>query len=488
MTLLFLTIVFLFAVSSPVIASETPEILTQRLHAQGVEDYSNQKTASAVRAFVRVLLIQPDHRESLALLEQMSRDAHLLDESRRRQIERFLGLIDYLRFTQDYIRRTYAENLDLVDYIRQQAPQTDLEQRLNGLKPLQTLNNLYEIQTALPGEWPATSFHLPQINGRLTALKNERVALLKKMQEINTQLWDMKQRVILESAQSRQVNLTTAFTNKIQRLQQQLTLQQQQLQRQDRALQILTNQFQTTRQDYADMQKRFLKSSRHANSLTQQLADMSLELFERDRDLADQVHQGELLKEELMDYKQRASLTRRIMHEKDQRIKTLTAGASAQPDTEPSADAARPDRLRAMEREIHQLRHHYELAARNLKKQDQHIHELKQTLFERDRTIAQMQQVFMAQDRKLSEMAGMLKIYKIKLSRSESSGPPSQLRRQFVDRQRSRDPDYTNPPAPISIIDPRLPVGHSRDIIYRRTTERIQHLVPRSPRPVWLRP
>jgi len=495
------TLVFLLFVvtAHPSQAALESKKMAIRSYEQGIAAFSDRNVSTAVKSFVRALLLDPENGPAQSRLHQISQDSSYLPAYQRSQICRFLGLIDTLTFTEKHIRRVHADNIAIINFIQANAPEMDLDDGLHaGIQPVAPLNEVYEIQTVFLSGWDQTDYRLAHINAHLSQTKTGRMNLLKKIQTIHAKLWEMKQRIILESAQKQHVNLSEAFTGKIQKLEDKFKNQQQRLDRQDRLIRNLKRQWFSLRRDYSDLQKKYLKLTRHSDSITNQLAGLHLELFEKDRALADQSHQNEQLKEQLLDTEQRTSLTQKILQEKDRRINTLMSQLShstsstlnALPTTAIDPSKPPPDRLRAMEREIHQLRRQYEQAAHDLEKQDMRIRELQTALSGRDLTIAEMQKAFWVQHHRLTELTGMLTIYKWKLSRAKQSGisspdqtlvtrRPSLLRQQFVDRnqyQRSLSESITE--TPVFIIDPRIPLGHNRDFIYLRTKQRVRRLVP----------
>lgn len=506
-----LTIALCLLITLAADAAQQPQQMSERVFEQGAVKFSKKDLPGAVRSFIQALLLNPEYRPAQSMLRQMSRDKHNFGTDQRLQISRFLGLIDTLDFAQKYIRQVHAQNITLIQFIQKNAAEDhDYSGLQTEIQPLQALNELYEVQTVFNSQWKQSDFQLTRINEQLSIIKNDRLDLLKKIQDIHCRLWKKKQDIILATAQERQIDLSTAFTNKIHHLEKRFQVQQQRLNQQDSLIGTLTRQLNSMQQNYSALQLEYLKLTRQSNSSTQQLAKVSLELFDKDRILADQIQQNNLLKDQILDIEQRTSLTQEILREKDQQINALMSQLAKDPAMQEASAVLpatmgpvnqQPDRLRSMEREIHQLRRQYEMAARHLKKQDRRIQELERALSTRDLTIAEMQRTFMQQQTRLSELNGILAIYKLKLSKAQQptidsaveavlTTNPSVMRKQFVDRNLPLHDRFGSMSSDQSVyvIDPRIPLGNNRDLIYHRTKQRIMHLIQPGGNSNWLIP
>lgn len=406
----------------------------------GINLLKEGKISSAVEAFIRALLADPNNTSAQAQLTDLGTDRKLLSPQQRLQLTRFLDLISYLNFTDKSIHQLRTKNAEIMQFIQDNDPKSRIlpeAGRIGFAREMELPgSHMTNYMSFLQDADLKTNFKLDIINERLQTAKDEDVGYLKELQELHTRLWALKQQILVNAAAQKQAQMASKFTHQIEDLNNELSSKNRQLQQQQQTMNDLSNQLGDIHAKFADLQSRFLKAEYKTKTAQQGLAGATLEVYEKDRLLADQISQAKMLENQLIDAGERLTLVQRIMNEKDNLAKSLedklngiqlegstdkialNIGTAAGPDIHAPADreADSADQMTALEAEIRALHRQYQNTVQDLRHKNDVISELQGSISSQNITIAELQSAFISKDLKITELSGVIDIYKYKLA------------------------------------------------------------------------
>ena len=461
-----------------------------RHYQKGMDFLSQGRKYAAVEEFVRGLLVSPQDLRVQNQIQKLCRESNGLTVAQRRELDRFLDLINYLNFTTERLRHFRSSNQNILAFIRQRDAKL--------LQPFSPDMNPADFREQVDGDLNGTlnirfskiflrEGRLDRLNASLEQKKNADIARLKELQHLHEQLWGIKQKLILRQA-SLQNNILTEdvrHKNGVIRHQQDTIIN-------------LQEQMKSVQGEFKSLQIAFLRSQRDIRLLTRDIAALSLEIFAKDRQLANQQQNSADLETRIFDAQQRLELVQRIMREKDRSIQTLSARLNVPAEAVTGPDAPSPslsdasavyknrNQLLRLERQLQELRRKNQTLNQTIKNKTDMITHLQHRLQHRDMTIAEMQSRYRIYNKKMTELTGIIDIYQQKLNQTTRQLKANQdlimtMKHKLLQLNiagQTRLPSMPSEPRTFKRIHlPETAWPLSQDQIYRRTKKSITGLM-----------
>jgi len=176
----------------------------------------------------------------------------------------------------------------------------------------------------------------------------------------------------------------------------------------EEGLAMMNNQFQEFERRLTGMQKK-------VDGLTRKLAGASLEIFEKEKALGDKEERMSALEKELSETKQRLLLVQKVIQEKDNEARQLEEKVQKiQTADEAGADKEK-SRLDVLEEKFQDLNERYTQMEADLRKKNQKILKLQQTLAVKEETIDEVKKDYVSSRDQARTAAGMVEIYRGRL-------------------------------------------------------------------------
>lgn len=444
-----LVLIFCICLISSKAYSDDPRFLSAYHSEYGLKLYHDGKMDLAADRFTKALLLDPHNETAKNSLQKIAKENSTVIGTRSLKILRFIDQIEYFTFLNDRFRNLISANSRLLDFFSNNSSNDpNLTLKIQTLKTQQDVhpNALPQVGVVGFAEYDTQDLGLDEI---IVALSRDRQALIKEInfwEEQNSELRNLKSKILGKGAVEATAAIATKYRNEFEIAQGNIVEKDKLLTAQHESIEYFQAQLSGVRENYNSLTEKFQNTDAKIAELTKKLAAMSMEVFEKNKILADKDSRAADLEKEILDAHEKMSLVQRIIQEKDERIASLEkemtqlqvavskSGASsdqnvAQMKTDmddfkaqfKSQMAKSRERIIGLEIQFLDITHKYQALAHDVHIKDTQIAALRSTVQNKDVAINQYRDAFLSTDKKANELIGMVEIYRGKLSETKQS-------------------------------------------------------------------
>ncbi|MCB9771725.1 MAG: hypothetical protein H6754_04185 [Candidatus Omnitrophica bacterium] len=444
-----LVLIFCVCLISSKAFADDPRFLSAYHSEYGLKLYHDGKMDLAADRFTKALLLDPHNDVAKDSLQKIAKENSAVIGTRSLKILRFIDQIEYFTFLNDRFQNLISANNRLLDFVLNNSTNDpSLTVQIQTLKTQQNFhpNTLPQVGVLGFAEYDTQNLGLDEI---IIALSRDRQAVIKEInfwEEQNSQLRNIKRKILDKGATEAATAIATKYKNEFELAQGSIAEKDKLLTAQHESIEYFQNQLSAVRENYNTLTEKFQSTDVKIAELTQKLAAMSMEVFEKNKILAEKDHRAADLEKEILDAHEKMSLVQRIIQEKDERIASLekemmqlqvavsNGGAlSDQNVAQMKADMddfktqfkaqmeKSRDRIIGLEIQFVDITQKYQALAHDVQVKDTQIAALKSTVQKKDVAINQYRDAFLSTDKKANELIGMVEIYRGKLSETKQS-------------------------------------------------------------------
>lgn len=410
----------------------------------GERFYEQRKDLKAADRFVRALLLDPASQRARERLEELIKGSTVLTHHQRLQLQRFVDLIDYHQFLLNRIDGLLDDSRRYSMQIRHLL--TSRQFPVDVAKTIDQADQIANAARQCRRIW--ISEDIPPVLSMDT--------IFEKLDMTIQRLEQQHQKLTKVCAQLRQQHLAARKHPPIPVIrsaaaQGSSSSPRQPLTGRQKRIQDFRVELKTVKREFEGLQKKLEETNARVGELTNNLAALSLELFEKEKVIADKDSQMFQLGEQLQETRERMTLVQRIIQEKDQQIQALQADirhlqmhaeSPGNPDLPPlNTTMSGPgdfDQLAAMERQLKELSDKYNFLVDKIQERDLAIAQLRGTVAEKNEQIDLVHQAVKTQEEEIGLLNGIVQIYQGRLgdlysSLKEKEKEMNALRQQLLE-------------------------------------------------------
>ncbi|MDP2654297.1 MAG: hypothetical protein Q8Q08_09725 [Candidatus Omnitrophota bacterium] len=412
----------------------------------------------AANQFVDALLWDPANPIARKNLQVILKMDSFLSKKSANDLSHFLELAEYLSFLEKRLADVKGESQGLSRDLWVAAQQNPAVRENIGLITGTPVPSAAPDVAEIRKQCPPKVAHLSKINALLEARKQ---ALLKELASHETsreQLQALRRQVLpLIGPEQRNGPMGKVYAEMAEK--------DRVMQEQKSRLTSLNAELEQVRRSFDELKTRIESTDRRVLDLTQKMAGVTLESFEKDKLLADK--NGEILaiRQKLTDTEERLMLVQKIIKDKDSRIGELEDQVTSVRTDIDRGTAANDSDVKALQREMAALQEKFreqelrsrekiqglELSLRSLDAQygrlaaesadkELRIAALQRDLKQKGREMLSLIGAFESQGEEIGELTGVVEIYRHKLSEThgqllDRDYQLDLLERQFEDLQ-----------------------------------------------------
>ncbi len=438
MVLLVFFTIAVFAGGSPACAQAGERTMTwQREYAEKL--FAEKNYADAAMSYAGVLSRDPLDR---AAFDQLSASIEKIAEQAADEGRRCMDILGYLEFLRTRLE-FYESSARMIEEQASQArerylqvsAEPDVELLNEGSERLIELKSIV-LPTVFGGMQDSSSKKM-SVYEILSNLKKAYLAYVDVYGErdikLRRQKSELEARVRVLEAQRKEAAVDLDITE----IRGELALKNTVIDQQQKQLDAFSGRFDSVALEMDVLQQKLSQTSGEVTRLTQELADMSLNLYEGESRLADRTSQIQTLQQELAETKERLLLVQKIVTDKDTQILDLEKQVH---DLGSNGGRLANGGLEELRNEVSGLRARIQdvalgnqvemakigqqldrlskaniwLRVDNLKKEVQ-ISRLRRSLQGRDLDLARINDVFMLKDRTILELNDRIDNYRVKI-------------------------------------------------------------------------
>lgn len=412
----------------------------------------------AVEQFMKALILDPQNIPAQTLLRQvLEREASVLSPSQRLQGKYFLDTVDYMKFLSARVDDLTGRNKKIQDFLIHHCPKDG-----RGMKWVDIIPDV-QPTAEIAGDF----VFVPRPEGRPgdfrfynEALGNRKKILWKMLEKTlltNKELRRVKSRMLSRTIWSGPASLKTEHV------------------REGKGMPVLVEptlpsgvipkwqmEMGEMRTQIAAMKEKMDANDNRLALLTREIAGLSLEIYEKEKIIADKDTRLQKIQAMLADAHSRLMLVQQIIQEKDAEIAKLeavikhipanTAIPMDHPETDDSSDlralirdelhaqiAVYKKQIQSLETQFVQMREQYQTLEQDLAARDEKIGQLSDMVAKQTAMLKRQELVASSKDEKLLEMDGVIRIYKGRLDDVYAELKQKQERLKMLEHQLAED-------------------------------------------------
>lgn len=406
----------------------------------GLKLMHDGKLEQATERFVKSLLLDPANQTARKSLKELAGSLPVTEEISGPRILRFLDQLEYLQFLNERYKSIANENTRLRDFLGQQSalsPDLKLQaQNIEGEAQKRLSQFMVYDPTAGVPVTNDQAVKLSEITNQLNEKKKYLLTEIDFWEGQNRQL-----RAIRNSAMEQGMigEAAKKLSTQIEAVQERLGDKDKLLFAQRQNTEYFQKELAAMRDNFNLMQDKLKNTDERVASLTKQIADMSMEIIEKDKTLSAKDLMAKGLEQQLTEAQEKLNLVQRIMQEKDDRIALLEKDMSqvqnqmAAAGSDPGTMAAIKSNLQGFQSEMKkemeksrekiidlqtqliQLSSDYQALNQIIEARNAEIVLLNSSLKSKDVAVKQYRQAFLANTEKLSQMDAIVELYRGRL-------------------------------------------------------------------------
>ena len=364
-----------------------------------------KKFDTAALEYVKALLADVENRSAREKLGAVFSQTDLQTSKAVLQQQYFLELIDYVQFLFSRINSLLEDNDSLARMLSSYPGHEKI-----SVKAVTLSENLKQENAQIASAhtaWGQRQAGWIAFNDLFVEQKNRLSKILNEVGELNRDLHARRWQI--HSAQKNKHIGAQAghWLDRIKDLEMTRIHKEEIITQQSKNIALLTDEINVMRQQFVNLQAKFNSTQQRIDDLGKDLAAATLEIYQRDQQLANKEQQVTKIKDELVELRERSVLMQRIIQEKE--LKNLTA-------ENPLDYAAR---IQTLEQQFQELNQRYLVMEKNLADREREVARLRQELALRDDKIMMLKNAFNSKEQRIGELLGVVEIYKSKLGESK---------------------------------------------------------------------
>ncbi len=446
------TLIVLCAISLTfcrVLWAEDPHFLSAYHCEYGLKLYHDGKMDFAIERFVKALLLDPENKTAKDSLRKISAEIVPSSNSRVLEITRFIDQIEYFNFLDLRYRSLTTENSRLFEFVRKNFPKDPiLAQKVQTIESRQA-----DRSVVLPsvGELGFASddnkkTNLPDV---ILNLSRQRQLLLEQIsfwEEQNNDLRLVRRSILSQGSAENPLVVANKLKSQLSEVENRTAQKDDLLATQHQNIEYFQSELSSVRDNFYQLQQQFKTTDLKIGELNKKLAEMSIEIFEKNKIIAQKEDYAAKLQREISEANEKMNLVQRIIQEKDDRIASLEKEMSALhlavnsglSSSDPQVVQLKSDfknfeeqfksqmgksreRIISLEIQFADLTQKYQLMAEEIQAKDLQIGYLKEDANKKDVSISQYRNAFLTTNEKANELIGMLDIYRNKLAETKQA-------------------------------------------------------------------
>ena len=434
---------FLLLFAIPVFAQNESSHVSSFHSDYGLKLIKEGNLQQAADQFIQALFFAPSNQVARKNLRSLVEKKDFESKSVKLQILRFVELSDYITFLRERIQKLETENKESIQSLLQEARGHDPRQ--GDIKEIRRqIENqsvtLIPVPEEIQREYWDRAAKLVRINKYFTDVKESLVSRFSFALSAYERLNTLKSQLAQTATEDQRQQQVEHYEGQLTAAKRELVSRDEVLKQQETAMRSLKGDLAKVRADFDQLHSRLEGTSQKIRDLTDKLADMSMQVYEKDALLAQKNGFNGQLTAELNDAKERWELVQKIIQEKDGQIKNLeekinefnTRGASAMAGDQKmgnlsenlaalqtkmeKAEKTNHEMISSLRKELALLQEQYTQLDKTAQEKDAFIERLKTDVVTRDRKLANIVGFFNAYDQDIAQLNGVVEIYRGKLS------------------------------------------------------------------------
>ncbi len=449
---LFVLLVLCLALGS-IARAEDPRYLSNYNSEYGLKLFHDGKNDLAVERFTKALLLDPQNKTAKESLKTIAETLSAVSATKGLQIERFMDQLEYLNFLSDRYKNLVAENSRLSEFIKSNNSNQSDSLKQTAADLLAKAQDRSNISSHFGDLVTPVEDQNVDLGGVIDQLAEKRQSLVREIDfwtSQNNQLRGLKRRIV-DGGTAISAN-SDAFKSKMGEIQDQLSEKDKVVDTQKRNLEYFQNELGSVRGNYDSLQEKFKSTDKKIADLTKNLAEMSMEIYSKDKVINEKDIRMADLERELNETREKMSLVQRIIQEKDDRIASLEKDMTAVQTTVASngsstgqagaANAATMAQLKSdfaefqkqfkaeieksrdkvihLETELVQLTQQYQDLSQQIIARDAQIALLDESLQIKDLSLGKYRQAFLSANEKVVQLNDIVAIYRGRLIETQN--------------------------------------------------------------------
>lgn len=451
----------------PLASADDPRYLSAYQSEYGLKLYNEGKVDLACERFVRALLLDPENATAKDTLRKISNQIISQSHLKSLRISRFIDQIEYFNFLDIRYRSLIDENKRLMEFSYIHAVQdSSLTEKMRTIEKSQ-LDRTIALPSVSTVGYAADDAKIVDLDDMVLSLIKERQPLLREIgfwKAQNDQLRALR-RLILDYVRRTAPDLVANhYKSQLDDIQTRMTQKDDLLATQQQNIEYLQSELSSVRDSFDQLQERFKNTDLKISELTKRIADMSMEVFEKDKLLSQKdVFVAELQKE-VNEASEKMNLVQRIIQEKDARIASLEKDmlqiqvAINSDDISANKEIAQfkselkefesqfklqmeksRDRIISLEVQLADLSQKQQLLLADIQMKNFQIASLNTNLEKRSISAAQYKEAFLVTNQEVNKLIGMVDIYRTKFTEAKQILIAKEAELYRLNEQKSKD-------------------------------------------------
>jgi len=412
----------------------------------GEKLFKENNREDSITPFLKALIFDTSQTSAADRLREVAQE---VDRTTRLKVLRVVELAEYYQFLLSHVRGLESSNASMDDFIYENTEKEEIKNALASLRrDIEKTSREGDFSTSLmtPDEWDETGSLEGDLSDAILRRTDDLADYFSFLQNKNGVLRDIKKDILTSRRVKRQGKIAAQLTGQVQEIALELASKDMLLEKQNRDIRHFRDEMKAMRVQFSSAAGQWQETEVKVKDLTRELAGMSLELYEKNKNLGDKGARIEALENDLLEAKERWQLVQRIMQEKDGHIRQLEdevmtlQGAGAFDGTRIGEDGlaslegkvqhlsdemntqrqTSQEKIVMLEERFEDLSAKYSKLEESLRQKDEQVAALRGSLQDKDMTISKFKKVFVSKDQKLMELNGVILIYKGMLDETQT--------------------------------------------------------------------
>jgi chromosome segregation ATPase len=425
--------------------AEDPRFLSSYHSEYGLKLLNESKYDLAVERFARAFLLDPQSKTAKESLQKIAGEQSY-SGSKGLKILRFIDQVEYIDFLTSRYQGLVEENGRLLQYLQDNqnlAKDTALLEKFNAVE-----GQIKAKPSALPRVgligFAGDEAKSMDLNALISQLAQERTDLAKEVgfwEDQNNQLRSLRKTVLFANSAENPAVAAEKYKSQLDEVADRVKDKDELLSVQQQNIEYFKTELAAVRSDFTSLQDKFKNTDVKISELTNKIAGMSAEIFEKNKIIIEKEDLAASLQKDLGVANEKINLVQRIIQEKDDRISALekematvqTSAASTGHPADSQVLKVQSDlkdfevqfkeqmeksreRIVSLEVQYADLTTKYEALLQDTQAKDAQVAALKNTVTQKNVLANQYKDAFLQTDEKANQLIGMIEIYRGKLS------------------------------------------------------------------------
>ncbi len=426
-------------------SADDPRYLSAYQSEYGLKLYNDGKIDLAVERFIKALLLDPENKTAKESLRRIGDEMTSTANPRALKVSRFIDQIEYFDFLDIRYRSLMEENKRLFEFAHNKSVKDpSFDEKIQAIQSRQTDHSVALPSVGIVG-FTIDDNKSTDLDGIIASLTRERQLLVAEISFWEGQNKDLRslRRSLLRQGP---VETVATYKSQLEELKSRGAEKDSLLTSQSQNIEYFKTQLVKVRENFDTLQEKFKVTDARITELTKRIADMSMEILEKNKAVQEKESYATHLQKEIADANEKMNLVQRIIQEKDDRIVSLEkemAQVHLAVTSESSVDGVQSaqlkadlkkfeelfksqmeknrDRIIGFEIQFTDLSQKYQSLVEDIQAKDSQIVLLKDDSKKKDVSIRQYREAFMTTNDKANELIGMVEIYRAKLAETKKS-------------------------------------------------------------------